>query len=168
MKPTLVFAPGAWHTPSYFDQIRHLAHSEGYPSSIVSFPTYCGASNPPLSNNEADVVSIRTVVCPLVESGKEVILIMHSYAGIPGCSALKGLSRMERMTEAKEGGVTGLLFVAALLSPVGVPYVKWLEGINPGGGPPMWQERTEVSQKNSIFQSHRETILAVTVRRWRF
>ena len=81
-----------------------------------------------------------------MENGKDVILILHSYAGIPGCSALKDMSKKEREAGNKKGGVTGLLFVAALLTPVGVPYAKWLKAHNSGGGHLAWAKMTEVSK----------------------
>ena len=139
MTPTLVFAPGAWHTPDYFDEVRKLAHDKyGYPSEVVSFPTF--AAEPPLKDNEKDVAATREVVSKLVEEeGKDVILVMHSYAGIPGCSALKGLAKVDQKASGKKGGVTHLVFVACILTPVGVPLVKWRTV-----GLPPWQQRTEV------------------------
>jgi len=44
---------------------------------------------------------------------------MHSYAGFPGTEATKNLSKTNRQEQGKEGGVVGLVYVAAWMPPVG-------------------------------------------------
>jgi len=93
--------------------------------SIYDYPAICldlpsvGAW-PPLRNFDPDVAHIRAAVSKLVvEEGKEVILAMHSYGGVPGNEAMRGLSRDSQMASGLEGGVIKLVFIAAYMLDIG-------------------------------------------------
>jgi hypothetical protein len=45
---------------------------------------------------QRDVPIIRDSIAELVSNGKEVVLVVHSYAGFPGGEARKGLGKKER------------------------------------------------------------------------
>ena len=47
---------------------------------------------------------------------RDVIIVMHSYSGVPGSVAVKGLSKGERKADGKDTGVIGLIYIAALLA----------------------------------------------------
>ena len=44
------------------------------------------------------------------------MLVIHSYGGVPGCQAVRGLDKETRVSEGKEeGGIVHCIFLAALL-----------------------------------------------------
>jgi hypothetical protein len=47
--------------------------------------------------------------------GAIVILVMHSYSGVPGSAAALGLGKTERIAQGKKAGVIGQIFYAAML-----------------------------------------------------
>jgi hypothetical protein len=49
------------------------------------------------------------------DEGKDVLLFMHSYAGMPGAAAATGLAKSQRTQDGKAGGVVGLLFLGAFV-----------------------------------------------------
>lgn len=49
----------------------------------------------------------------------EVVLVLHSYAGMPGSEAAKGLGKREREDKGQKGGVVRLVFVQAYAMPEG-------------------------------------------------
>lgn len=59
------------------------------------------------------------LLAPLLEVGKDIVLVMHSYGGPPGSVAARGQSKTERKSRGLKGGVIGLVFIAALLAPEG-------------------------------------------------
>ncbi|KAL8964171.1 MAG: hypothetical protein Q9183_004640 [Haloplaca sp. 2 TL-2023] len=65
---------------------------------------------------------------PQLDAGKDVILAVHSYGGLPGAVAAKGLSKEERMADGKEGGIVGLLFICALVARTGDSLLSILPG----------------------------------------
>ena len=67
------------------------------------------------------------------QEGKEILLVLHSYGGVPGCQTVSGLDRSRLKREDKPGGVVHVLFLAALLVEQGQAMGAALEG---GKAPP--------------------------------
>ena len=107
--------------------IAHL-HEAGYPTMSVTLPSV-GSQEPKKIEVTTDVAFIREeMLLPLLEDGKDVILVMHSYGGLPGGAAAKGLSKSERRSEGQPGGVIGLVFLAAFLAREGDTLLSALGG----------------------------------------
>jgi hypothetical protein len=60
-----------------------------------------------------NITAIKTILEDLLEEGKEIAIVAHSYAITPACEATKGLGFEERKKLGKPGGVMKLIFVAA-------------------------------------------------------
>lgn len=127
-KPTFVFVPGAWHSPSHFGHLISPLHEAGYPTVPVALPSV----NPDEAKQIhliTDITFLREeILLPLLEDGKDVVLVMHSYGGCPGGAAAKGLSKSERRSEGRQGGVIGLVFIAAFLAREGDSLLSALGG----------------------------------------
>lgn len=130
-KPTLIFAPGAWYPSSAFDPLIAKLAPHGYTCQTVSFPSIQQATE--IKDLTADINAVRALVEPAVNAGQDVIIISHSWSGLPVNSALEGLSRTERQREGKQGGVTKLIFISAFLPDVGESLIGAF-----GGVPPEW------------------------------
>lgn len=114
--PTVVIVPGAWHSPWHYDKIIALFVEADYPVISSRLPSV-DSPNPKDVLVATDAAFIReTLLGPLIEEGKEIVLIMHSYGGSPGAAAAKGLSKTELSAESKKGGIIGLIFICALLA----------------------------------------------------
>lgn len=50
---------------------------------------------------------------------KEVVLVVHSYTGMPGAEAPKGLGKKERQEKGLKGGVLRVVFIMAFAMPEG-------------------------------------------------
>ena len=116
-KSTFVFVPGAWHTPSAFGGVMAALLTHGYLSVGVSLPSV--GAVPAVNDVTEDIFAIREVVIKLVEQGEEVIVVLHSYGGIPGSQALEGLGKKERERAGDVGGVVRLVYIAAYVLPAG-------------------------------------------------
>lgn len=64
-----------------------------------------------------DIAAIRSTVTKLVESGQEVVMVMHSVGEVLGSSAIEGLGIKTR--DGAKGCVFKLVFVTAGLCPEG-------------------------------------------------
>lgn len=53
---------------------------------------------------------MRKVVDGPVENGFDVVVLMHSYDGIPDSAALKSLRKTDRVKKTKKGGVQRLMY----------------------------------------------------------
>lgn len=103
-------------------------HETGYPTLSLNLPSI-DSQEPKKIEAATDVVFIREkMLLPLLEDGKDVVLVMHSYGGLPGGAAAKGLSKSERESQGLAGGVIGLVFLAAFLAREGDSLVSALGG----------------------------------------
>lgn len=117
-KPTIVFVPGIWEGPSVFDGVSKTLQSYGYSTAYAPLASTGHASpgNPTLLD---DVQHIRSAIEPIVEEGKEIILVGHSAGGFLGSAAVKDLGLKKRAEDEKTGGVAKLIYLAAGLAPEG-------------------------------------------------
>lgn len=116
-KPTFVLLHGAWHSPSCWSKATALLSTHGYASITPALPS-TGAS-PPLPDFTADVETIRSAITELVEEGKDVIVVTHSYSGIPGGQALEGLDKKTVAEKGDKGGVVRMVYIMSFIVPEG-------------------------------------------------
>ncbi|KAJ6114829.1 alpha/beta-hydrolase [Penicillium sp. IBT 16267x] len=124
-KPTIVLIPGAWHAGSTYEPVAALLRAQGYPAETL---TLLSAGGPPSTSVAEDAEHIRKTLEPLIEQGKEVVLALHSYSGVPGSECVKGLTRKELEAQGKKGGIVAMVFVAAFLLPAGQSIDSFLPG----------------------------------------
>jgi len=119
-KPDFVIVPGAWHSPNSFAPTTTLLTKAGYNVHGVHLPSY--GANPPLKSFDPDVLAVKDVVNKVLSTGKDVVMIFHSYGGVVGCEALKEyVNEHETGKSGKQGWgrIRRLVFVAAFVLPEG-------------------------------------------------
>ena len=62
-----------------------------------------------------DAQVIQAVTSIVADEGKDIVLIMRSYGGVPGTESAHGITKKEREAPGKTGGVVALLCVTAFL-----------------------------------------------------
>lgn len=82
-----------------------------------------------------DVAHMRETYVSLIESGKEIVPVFHSYAGFPGSTAIQGLTKKDRQSQGKSGGILGVIYMAAFIPQPGVSLKA-----NIGGAWPEWMD----------------------------
>lgn len=110
---TFVLVPGSFVTPQEYDKVITLLESQGQNVKAISLATVNDGSRMPPSTYEDDVQVIRSAILDVLDNDKHnVVLVMHSYSGIPGSSAVQGLGKKDR-----QGGtaVIGLVYIASFL-----------------------------------------------------
>jgi pimeloyl-ACP methyl ester carboxylesterase len=116
-KPIFVLLHGAWHTPRCWDRlVRELAKA-GYESVAPALPS--SGSVPPNPDWCADVDVIRKTVLDLIDKERDVVVVMHSFSGMTGGTALDGLDKESRISKDLKGGVSRLIYVVAFIVPEG-------------------------------------------------
>jgi pimeloyl-ACP methyl ester carboxylesterase len=120
-KPTIVFVPGAWHPPTAYDLLLPPLHQAGYTTTYVYLPSV-GAIAP--VTFEDDASAVRRVVAGLVELGREVVVVSHSYGASPATEALRDLSKKRQQEKGLDGGVVQLVYIAAIVPTKGVSAVE--------------------------------------------
>ncbi|MCJ1355412.1 MAG: hypothetical protein MMC33_005403 [Icmadophila ericetorum] len=104
----------------FFDALRNLLESQSYPCAGQDPPSIT-SKDPHTANLAADMRFYRTnVILPLLEEGKDLVLVLHSYGGASGGGAVQGLSKREHQAAGQKGGVIGLIYITAMCLLVGM------------------------------------------------
>jgi pimeloyl-ACP methyl ester carboxylesterase len=111
-KPTIAIVPGSLSTPPFYDTFVSQLSAHNYNVQVVSLPSVGGKTATTMTD---DANAIQAVTNKIADEGKDVVLLMHSYGGIPGTESAHGLAKKDREVAGKKGGVVVLLYVAALL-----------------------------------------------------
>jgi pimeloyl-ACP methyl ester carboxylesterase len=90
-RPTLVLVPGAWHRPSTWDLLRGELDALGYASRTVKLPT----TGPfPRGGLREDAEAVRAAIEAI---GGPVVVVAHSYGGIPATEGLTDLPNVQQL-----------------------------------------------------------------------
>lgn len=119
-KPEFVIVPGGWQSPKPWASTTGLLTKAGYVVHAVSLPSV-GDPCPKMKSFDPDVQPIRDTVTKLLSSGKDVVMIFHSYSGMPGSEALAPyVSDLEKGVQRKGWGkVRRLVYCSAFVMPEG-------------------------------------------------
>lgn len=131
-KPTILIVPGAWQLTTAFEPFREVLHKSGYQTEIVKLPSV-GGTELPLTGLPEDITAIRAKLQPLVDAGKDVLLLTHSAGGVSGSAAMKGFDVESRKNAGLPGGVTRVVYMGAFMIPKGSSLMEML-----GGKPLPW------------------------------
>lgn len=113
-RPFFVIIPGASQSPSHYAYLSHLLNLAGYPTFSAILPSL-GATTEVTAQDDTDYIRNRMLLPILDHSKRDIIMIMHSYSGMPGSAAAAGLSKTERAAEGKTTSVIGQIFITAML-----------------------------------------------------
>ena len=114
-QPTIIYVPGAWHQPIIFDKVIAILSTKGFRSRKISLASV--GRSPPVTSLNPDVEVIRDTALAETRQGRNVIVVCHSYGGVPTNQALRGLDKPQ-----KPGGgrVLAIVYIASYLIREGV------------------------------------------------
>lgn len=118
----IVLVPGSFCPADFYIQVTQLLRASGY-SSVHECPLLSAApkdnQRTPLAKLEDDVNHIREVLQGLLSDGKDVVMMMNSYAGFPGTEAVRGLASRESLDSSSitddKGAIVGLIYLSSFL-----------------------------------------------------
>ncbi|KAF2731454.1 alpha/beta-hydrolase [Polyplosphaeria fusca] len=116
-KPTFLLIHGAWHTPHCWTRLTPLLTAAGHQVLAPQMPT--SGSVPPVRTWDADITTICDAVRSLAQQGRDIVVVLHSNAGITGSTALHGFDKASCAAQGWSGGVVRIVYVAAFMVPEG-------------------------------------------------
>lgn len=138
--PTLVFIPGAWHKATCYDLVIKLLEEEHNLKCVaVTLPSTTGDPNATFKD---DLDAARKAVSSETSSGRDVVVIAHSYGGMVGNSVIKGFARPRETAkgvatqhaDTTAGHVIGLILIASGYTFTGLAFMDPFFG----RPPPTW------------------------------
>lgn len=140
---TIIIVPGAWHGPEHFHKVTRKLEIAGYPTICVTLKSV-GAEEP-LKDFWPDVEAIRVAITKAADAGQEIVVVAHSYGGIPSSQAIEAFDINSRKAAGKSGGVVHILYLAAFLLPEGASLDSSV-----GGDAPFYDVNAERTLVNVI------------------
>ncbi|KAI0389102.1 alpha/beta-hydrolase [Xylariaceae sp. FL0594] len=125
-KPTLVIIHGGWHTPASYKALTESLQSEGYEVHCPLLPSTEDV-RPPTADLYSDTYYVRGYVECLLQEGRTVVAVMHSYGGHVGSNALYDLGVDKRAVKGLKGGISHLIYLSGYAVPEGEPTLKTVE-----------------------------------------
>jgi pimeloyl-ACP methyl ester carboxylesterase len=130
--PVILLVPGAFCTPATFDEMLSYLAKGGLEARPGPYPS-CNPSDLAAATCGNDISALRdNILRPLVENDhREVIILAHSYGGVVGGAAAKGLDKPTRTAQGLPGGVIGLIYVAGNITLEGESLLEAVGGAYP-------------------------------------
>lgn len=121
-RPTIVLCPGAWHGPEAFSLIRPKLTDAGHKVIEVDWPSVSRPAE--IESFDDDIAYLSAILAAETDAGNEVVIVSHSWSGLPVVSTAGPFGASERAKQGKKGGVVKLLFIAAIVVPGGQERVR--------------------------------------------
>lgn len=113
MLSAIVLVPGACQPPIFYLPLAKALQEKGMPTKIVDLPSV--GTDRILANFDEDVAAVRNVVFDLIKVNFNVVVAMHSYGGLPGSAAMKGLGEKDRANAGTMGSVVRLVYITSFV-----------------------------------------------------
>lgn len=90
--------------------------------------------------------AVRKAVLKALEQEEDVVVVAHSYGGLPSSDAVEGLAKKDGLAKGEKAGVIRMVYVCAFAAPRGKSLVEMLD-VNKDTyfGRDTWQIRGKVS-----------------------
>lgn len=119
---TILVVPGSFVTPPLYDGLIKTIRDQGYDAKAIELLSANDGTRLPAPTTADDAEHIRQDILSILDDPaepKDVVLALHSYSGVPGSSAVKGLSKADRLSQGKKTSVISIAYMAAFLLPRG-------------------------------------------------
>ena len=118
-KAEFIFVPGAWHGPESFEPTTNALKKLGYTVHGVTLASV--GANPHIQSFTPDVEAVKATLNKVLSSGKDVVMLYHSYGGVAGSEALAEYVKELEEGNMKEGWgkLRRLVYIAAFVLPEG-------------------------------------------------
>lgn len=113
-KPVVLLIHGAFQQPVHYESVLGPLRDQGFTIVAPRLPTT--GIDPSLDYTD-DVGVINHVLEPLLDAGREVIILAHSFGTLPASHCIEGESVAERQECGFTGGIIHYINVCGLSYP---------------------------------------------------
>ena len=151
--PTFLLSTGSFALPAMYEPMTsllpaHLTLLVPHLPSVSPGRDQSGPVPPPTMYDDAAM--LRAEITQREDQGKDVVLLGHSYGGVPATESLKGVTKGEREQEGKKGGVVRIGYLTCIVGKKGESAMSRLqEGSEVQGDEPLFT--VGVSSSFSLF-----------------
>lgn len=110
-QPHVLIIPGAWHRASTMASFADALEAAGFPATVVATRSV-GTRDVTIQDDEAQA---KALLQPLLDDGKDVIVLGHSYGGFVITGLIAGLDKRGREALGLGGGILGVIYLSAFI-----------------------------------------------------
>ncbi|KEF56427.1 uncharacterized protein A1O9_08008 [Exophiala aquamarina CBS 119918] len=114
-KPTIVIIPGSFSPKSFYFTTVDKLREYGYEALVNDLPSASRLPPEEAATMYEDADYFRAVAEKLADEGKDVVFVTHSYGGVVGTEAAKGIVKTDRQAAGKPGGIIRLVYVTSVV-----------------------------------------------------
>lgn len=118
-KPAILIVPGSFFSSDIYDVIVEDLRARGYEALAADLPSASRLPPQEPATMAEDAAHFHGIASSLADEGKEIILVAHSYGGIPGTESAKGLAIADRKAAGLKGGIVRIVYLTSIVPPVG-------------------------------------------------
>ena len=118
-KPVIAIVPGSFSNASSYYALIDKIKALGFEAYVNNLPSTIRHPPEEPASLDDDTRFFRGIFEKLADQGKDIVVAMHSYGGLVGSEAVKGVAKADRQAAGKHGGVVKLIYVTATVLPVG-------------------------------------------------
>jgi hypothetical protein len=148
LKPVLFFVPGGATLPSNYEKFLHQLSDDGLESHIIQLQTV--GKREPAATLQDDIDLIRHDLTKLCDEGRDVVMMAHSYGGMPMTESLRGFSKADRQKDGKSGGVVHLIYITSTAADLGESMASTNAKVDEFGGPLTYDFMTDHVSRQSV------------------
>ncbi|KAL6912616.1 hypothetical protein FSST1_010376 [Fusarium sambucinum] len=117
-KPIIVLVHGAWQTAAQWQPLAKVLTSDGFtvlqPQNATSGTDVAAIRG---KTYRDDVSIIHSAIEPHLAASKEIVVVCHSYGGVPASAVAEGYQVHERRARGLSGGIKHIVYLAAFAFP---------------------------------------------------
>ncbi|KAK6836575.1 alpha/beta-hydrolase [Apiospora arundinis] len=158
--PAVVIIPGASGLPKLYQGVIDAVKERGIENvqalHLLSVGLESGARPGPPPTMYDDAALIAEHVTKLADAGHDVVLVAHSYGGVPTTQSVKGLSKAARQEQGLPGGIVRIGYMTTLIPEQGQPAASLMALFPPENQVPMevdeagWIYYTDVTRSAQL------------------
>lgn len=117
-KPSILLVHGAWQGAAQYKDLKRELVNDGYMVLTPENATSGSIESDIIGKTHMDdVARIHEALSGPLAEGKDVVLVAHSYGGVPGSAAVEGYQVFERQAKGLPGGIKHVVYLAAFALP---------------------------------------------------
>jgi pimeloyl-ACP methyl ester carboxylesterase len=113
--PVIVIVPGSFSSASLYYPLVNLLQKQGYEATVGELPSASRNPTEQAATVDDDAAYFQAIIEKFADQSKDVVIVTHSYGGIPGTQSAKGLLKKERCEDGKTGGVIKIVYLTSVV-----------------------------------------------------
>lgn len=117
-RPTIVLVPGSYSPITFHTEFKYRLLNAGFDVYMDDLPSASGAPSLPPADLASDATCFRNIISNLVDQGKSVSILAHSYGGLVARETVTGakLSEEYRRSQGQQGGINRIIYISPMFT----------------------------------------------------